>query len=171
MGSLIDDKASLSVLKVGEGVLNGNQDTENKLIFKGKENPFQYKRFYSLVFECEFSLHWYPFDTQDCYLDIKHSKDSLLQFIIKEFKYEGNSCIYCQASASLFSKISLNKSIGKVKNFTKKAKSLFENKSIIEKIDNYFKDIKKQNREFLIVDVVEGEVVLDMESKQIDNLK
>ena len=50
---------------------------------------------------------------------------------IKEFKYEGNSCIYCQASASLFSKISLNKSIGKVKNFTKKAKSLFENKSII----------------------------------------
>ena len=89
LSSLIDDKASLSVLKVGEGVLNGNQDTENKLIFKGKENPFQYKRFYSLVFECEFSLHWYPFDTQDCYLDIKHSKDSLLQFIIKEFKYEG----------------------------------------------------------------------------------
>ena len=42
---------------------------------------------------------------------------------------------------------------------------------INEKIDNYFKDIKKQNREFLKVDVVEGEVVLDMESKQIDNLK
>ena len=37
----------------------------------------------------------------------------------------------------------------------------FENKSIIEKIDNYFKDIKKQNREFLKVDV-EGEVVLDI---------
>ena len=34
--------------------------------------------------------------------------------------------------------------------------TLFENKSIIEKIDNYFKDIKKQNREFLKVDVVEG---------------
>ncbi len=49
--------------------------------------------------------------------------------------------------------------------------TLFENKSIIEKIDNYFKDIKKQNREFLKVDVAEGEVVLDMESKHIDNLK
>ena len=42
-----------------------------------------------------------------------------------------------------------------------------KNKSIIEKIDNYFKDIKKQNREFLKVDVVEGEVVLDMESNRL----
>ena len=91
LNSLVDDKASLSVLKVGEGVLNGNQDTENKLIFKGKENPFQYKRFYSLVFECEFSLHWYPFDTQDCFLDIQPSKDlnKLIQFVNKDFKYEG----------------------------------------------------------------------------------
>ena len=89
--SLIDDKASLSVLKVGGGELNERQDTENKLIFKGNENPILYERFYSLVFECEFSLHWYPFDTQICYLDIQPSKDSkkILKFINHEFKYEG----------------------------------------------------------------------------------
>ena len=72
-------------------MMNGNQDTENKLIFNGKENPILYERFYSLVFECEFSLHWYPFDTQDCYLDIQPSKDfkKLIKFVNDEFKYEG----------------------------------------------------------------------------------
>ena len=91
LNSLVDDKASLSVLKVGEGKLNGNQNTENKLIFNGKENPVQYERFYSLLFQCEFSLHWYPFDTQDCYLDIEPSKDlkKLIKFVNDKFKYEG----------------------------------------------------------------------------------
>ena len=91
LNSLVDDKASLSVIKVGEGELNGNQDTENKYIFKGVENLIQYERFYSLVFECEFFLHWYPFDTQVCYVDIQPSKDliNLVQFISDEFKYLG----------------------------------------------------------------------------------
>ena len=53
---------------------------------------------------------------------------------IKEFKFEGSSCIYCQASASLFSKSSINKSISNIKRFTKQANGLFENKSIISDI-------------------------------------
>ncbi len=61
------------------------------------------------------------------YLLIKNNK-------IKEFKYEGSSCIYCQASASLFSKSSINKSISNIKRFTKQANGLFENKSIISDI-------------------------------------
>ena len=91
LSSLVDDKASLSVVKAGEGKLNGNQATENKLIFKGKENPIHYERFYSQVFECEFALHWYPFDTQVCYLDIQPSHDlkQLIQLTKDEFKYEG----------------------------------------------------------------------------------
>ena len=79
--------------------------------------------------------------------------------------FKNNGCpqvLKLGASRVTVSKVEKNKAI---------VMTLFENKSIIEKIDNYFKDIKKQNREFLKVDVVEGEVVLDMESKQIDNLK
>ena len=41
LSSLVDDKASLSVIKLGEGELNGNQDTENKYIFKGIENFYR----------------------------------------------------------------------------------------------------------------------------------
>ena len=61
------------------------------------------------------------------YLLIKNNK-------IKELKYEGSSWIYCQASASLFSKSSINKSISNIKRFTKQANGLFENKSIISDI-------------------------------------
>ena len=79
--------------------------------------------------------------------------------------FKNNGCpqvLKLGASRVTVSKVEKNKAI---------VMTLFENKSIIEKIDNYFKDIKKQNREFLKVDVVEGEVVFDMESKQIDKLK
>tara|TARA_Y100000996_G_C22481473_1_gene626351 strand:+ start:606 stop:1007 length:402 start_codon:yes stop_codon:yes gene_type:complete len=55
------------------------------------------------------------------YLLIKNNK-------IENFKYEGDSCIYCQASASLLSKIAKKKSINAVNNFIKKSKNLFDKK-------------------------------------------
>ena len=58
------------------------------------------------------------------YLIIKKDK-------ITNFKYEGESCIYCQASASLLSRNIKNKTINKVEDFLKQAKKLFENKKIV----------------------------------------
>ncbi len=58
------------------------------------------------------------------YLLIKNNK-------IENFKYEGDSCIYCQASASLLSKIAKKKSINAVNNFIKKSKNLFDKKTKI----------------------------------------
>ena len=89
--SLIDDKSSIKILKEGEGKVNGAQDTENKYIFKGDENSIQYKRFYSQEFECEFALHWYPFDTQNCHLDIVPSTDmqDVIKFVTDKFTYKG----------------------------------------------------------------------------------
>ena len=45
---------------------------------------------------------------------------------IANFKYECESCIYCQASVSLLSKKTKNKSIEKVKNFAQQANSCFD---------------------------------------------
>jgi len=45
---------------------------------------------------------------------------------ITNFKYECESCIYCQASVSLLSRKAKNKSIEKVKNFAQQANSCFE---------------------------------------------
>ena len=68
--SLLDIKSSLKIIRLGDGILKKNEDTENKYVFDGYSNPLEYKRFYSQDFECQFNLHWYPFDTQTCYLDI-----------------------------------------------------------------------------------------------------
>ena len=73
--AIIDDKAALRVLRNGSGGLSSSEDTENKLIFRGGENWLQYQRFYSQLFHCDFYLHWYPFDYQTCYLDIKPASD------------------------------------------------------------------------------------------------
>ena len=46
---------------------------------------------------------------------------------ITNFKYECESCIYCQASVSLLSRKAKNKSIEKLRNFTEQAKNCFGN--------------------------------------------
>ena len=58
-------------------------------------------------------------DEMRVYLIVKNSK-------IENFKYECESCIYCQASVSLLSRNVKNKSIEKVKNLAKQAKNCFE---------------------------------------------
>ena len=58
-------------------------------------------------------------DVMRVYLIVKDNK-------ITNFKYECESCIYCQASVSLLSRSAKNKSIEKVKNFAKQAKNYFE---------------------------------------------
>ena len=58
-------------------------------------------------------------DVMKIYLIIKNDK-------IINFKYECESCIYCQASVSLLSRNAKNQSIEKVKNFAEKAKNCFE---------------------------------------------
>ena len=73
-------------------------------------------------------------DEMKIYLIIKSEK-------IINFKYMCESCIFCQASVSLLSRKSKNKSILKVKKFLETAHSYFEDKK--EVIDNEWKDFKK----------------------------
>ena len=58
-------------------------------------------------------------DDMKIYLIVKNDK-------ITNFKYECESCIYCQASVSLLSRKAKNKSIEKVKNFAQQANSCFD---------------------------------------------
>ena len=45
---------------------------------------------------------------------------------IVDFGYQGKSCVYCQASVSLLSKISLNNKISKIDKICDNAKNFFE---------------------------------------------
>ena len=60
---------------------------------------------------------------------------------ITDFKYECESCIYCQASVSLLSRSAKNKSIKKVKNFAEQAKNCFEKN--IKSFGNEWKEFDK----------------------------
>ena len=73
-------------------------------------------------------------DEMKIYLIVKNDK-------ITNFKYECESCIYCQASVSLLSRNAKNKSVEKVKNFAKHAKNCFEEKT--KSFDKEWKEFDK----------------------------
>ena len=73
-------------------------------------------------------------DEMKIYLIVKDEK-------IVNFKYECESCIYCQASVSLLSRNAKNKSIKKVKNFAEQAKNCFEKNT--KSFDKEWKEFDK----------------------------
>ena len=79
-------------------------------------------------------------DEMKVYLIIEDNK-------ILNFKYESESCIYCQASVSLLSKNAKNKSIEKVKKFAEQAINIFEKnmQSFDDEWNEFNKIIKKNN--------------------------
>ena len=77
-------------------------------------------------------------DEMKVYLMIKNNK-------VVNFKYECESCIYCQASVSLLSRSAKNQSIEQIKDFAKKAKNSFNNKVSFTKDWKDFKKIMTNN--------------------------
>ena len=66
--------------------------------------------------------------------------------IIKGFKYECESCIYCQASVSLLSRKAKNKPIQKIRVFAEQAKNCFTNeKNFFDKEWKEFDNIMTKN--------------------------
>ena len=85
----------------------------------------------------------------------------LINLIIKkdkivEFGYQGKSCVYCQASANLLSKISINKQKSKINELCDDAKLFFEgNNDDIKKkwkfMDKLFKYKNKARKECILL--------------------
>ena len=84
-------KSSLSVKQEGVGSHSGNHELENKFVYNGAENYITYKRFYSEAFDCSYFLHWYPFDTQTCHMDIRlaHQIEQFIHLQVESYSYEG----------------------------------------------------------------------------------
>ena len=77
-------------------------------------------------------------DEMKVYLIVKNNK-------VINFKYECESCIYCQASVSLLSRNSKNQSVEEIKDFAKQAKSSFESKVSFNKVWKDFSKIMTSN--------------------------
>ena len=75
---------------------------------------------------------------------------------IIDFGYQGKCCVYCQASASLLSKISINKKKSKINELCDDAKSFFDgNSDIIKKkwklMQKLFKSKNKARKECILL--------------------
>ena len=77
-------------------------------------------------------------DEMKIYLLVENNK-------VVNFKYECESCIYCQASVSLLSRNAKNQSIEEIKNFAKQAKSSFDSKVSFNKVWKDFNKIMTNN--------------------------
>ena len=77
-------------------------------------------------------------DEMKVYLIVKNNK-------VVNFKYECESCIYCQASVSLLSRNAKNQSIDKIKDFAEQAKNSFKNKVSFNKDWKDFNKIMTNN--------------------------
>ena len=66
----VDQKAVFHVLKKGDGK--------------------RYEK-YSLENKCHYELHWYPFDTQQCHIEIAPFSDlkKFVELVTEDFIYEG----------------------------------------------------------------------------------
>ena len=83
---VLDKKTSLVVRKEGEGTGNDNEHLDAAEVYDGSENPFVYNRVYSVELECDFNLRSYPFDTQECFIELG------VPFALKsKVELEGNS--------------------------------------------------------------------------------
>jgi len=77
-------------------------------------------------------------DEMKVYLIVKNNK-------IINFKYECESCIYCQASVSLLSRNAKNKSIKNLKDFAIEAKNSFNHKVLFNEDWKDFSKIMTNN--------------------------
>ena len=74
---------------------------------------------------------------------------------IVEFGYEGKSCVYCLAAASLLSKVSINKKVMKINELCDDSKLFFEgNSKIIDKwkiMKKLFKEKHQSRKECILL--------------------
>lgn len=71
LDELINDaKAFIAIMKLGTYVAEDDEVLENRLLYKGSENPIRHSRPYAVDLTCIYNMGWYPFDVQNCTVEI-----------------------------------------------------------------------------------------------------
>ena len=89
---VLDKKALLIVNRMEkEGSPSAQSDLDAAEIFLGELNPILYRRTYSTKFDCDFNLESYPFDTQECKMELRvpASLEELVELVAHNMTYLG----------------------------------------------------------------------------------
>ncbi len=68
--------SSLSIYQNGSGIQRIDQYLQENVWYNGSENNLIFLRTYKMGLVCEFDLHYYPFDSQTCSIQVTQSKQS-----------------------------------------------------------------------------------------------
>ena len=90
---MLDEKAAIIVRREGQGHPNELTALTAAELYKGHENPIHYSRTYSTKFECNFNLRYFPFDTQECTMELKvpRSQKDEVNLTAYKVKYTGTA--------------------------------------------------------------------------------
>ena len=66
----ISPLSALSILLKGNLTRKFNFDLNEYEEFQGSENPVVFENIYDLKMNCKFELHFYPFDSQHCFITV-----------------------------------------------------------------------------------------------------
>ena len=89
---VLDENALLIVNKIeDDGLASSPRELDAAEIFLGELNPILYRRTYSTKFDCSFNLRSYPFDTQECImqLEVPQYHQDLVELIGTNMSYTG----------------------------------------------------------------------------------
>ena len=66
-----DYKTTIDIIQKGKSEHSHQGDLHEAVFFKGSENQIRYSRVYRMLFQCDFDLLHYPFDEQECNIDVE----------------------------------------------------------------------------------------------------
>jgi hypothetical protein len=67
----IDSFSTLTIAKVGNSTASYNEFLQENEWFDGNENSIMYSRYYKMEFSCDFEQHYFPFDHQECKIQVQ----------------------------------------------------------------------------------------------------
>jgi len=68
--SINDENSFASIRKNVNGTIIDRTVGEDIEVYSGEENEITFSRVYSLKFDCEYQMAWYPFDIQTCSMEM-----------------------------------------------------------------------------------------------------
>ena len=88
-----DEKSTIVVQNYGAGVANIFSDLHNAEIFRGEDNSIFYSKTYSINLFCDFKLNTYPFDTQQCtiQLSVPRNHKDWVEMRAEKMNYTGQT--------------------------------------------------------------------------------
>ena len=99
-------------------------DVDNAFIFSGEENSHYLSREFTILWNCDFNMMWYPFDTQTCAMQFKIINEfaDRVKLNPQHLAYSGPTdltqyvvmrSIMCQASVGEYEGVEVNISLGR----------------------------------------------------------